>query len=354
MAVFETWLKCDLQQMVQVEKLTGNVFTADNQANRIGVIVTDGGESVTLTEGVTGYVIRQDDATVVVIGSTSGNRAWIDLPASAYTVPGLISIVIKLGTTTVGACCGQVSRTTTDTIVDPGHVIPSIEELLAKIADCEAATAAAIAATTAANTATTAANSAASSANSAASNANTKAALADEKATAANTAAGAANTAAGSANTAATNANTKAALADEKASLADQKATLANTAAANADDKASAANTAAGSANTAAAAANAATATVNTATAKINNMTVDSESLASSASASATISEVSGHKHIHFGIPRGADGKDGIIAKVDLGLFSMAIDNNGDLICTYSTEAPALEIDENGDLIFTI
>lgn len=257
MARIETWLKCDLQQLVQVEKLTGNIFTADNQANRIGVIVTDGGESVSLSESVTGYVIRQDDATVVVTGGvTGGNRAYIDLPTSAYVVPGLISIVIKVGTTTVGACCGNVTRSTTDTIVDPGHVIPSISELLAKIAACEAATTAA--------------------------------------------------------NTAATNANTKAGVAD--------------TAAANA----------------------------NTAAQKIDGMTADAESGASSSSASVVVSEVSGHKHIHFSIPRGQDGRDGIIAHVDMGLFSMAIDNNGDLICTYSTDPPDLSIDSNGDLIFTV
>ena len=247
----------DLQQLVQVVKLTGNIFTADNQANRIGVIVTDGGESVTLTGNVSGYIIRQDDATVVVTGAiTGGNKAYIDLPVSAYTVPGQISIVIKVGTTTVGACCGQVSRSTTDTIVDPGHVIPSIAELLAKIADCEAATTAA---------------------NAAAANANTKAGVAD---------------------TAATNANTAAA--------------------------------------------------------KIDGMTVDSETGAASSSATATISEVSGHKHIHFSIPKGQDGRDGIIAQIDMGLFTMHINNDGDLICTYSTDPPALSINSDGDLIYTV
>lgn len=277
MARIETWLKCDLKQMVQVEKLNGNMFSADNGANRVGVIVTDNGADVTLTENVTGYVIRQDDATVVVVGSTTGNRAYIDLPTSAYVVPGLISIVIKLGTTTVGACCGLVTRSSTDTIVDPGHVIPSIEELLAKIAACEAATTAATAAATAANTAATNANTKAGLADTAATNANTKAGLADE---------------------AATNANSKASLANDAATLANTKAGLANTAAGNADTKAGLANTAAGRANSAAA--------------LIENLTALVNGLAAGDSPTVVVTTVDGHYVITFGIPKGDKGDQGI------------------------------------------
>lgn len=232
MAQIETWLPCDLDKMVQVVPLKGNMFSADNQANLIGAVVTKAGQAVNITGGVTGYVIRQDGATVILTGSATANKAYIVLPTSCYVVPGRIDIVIKNGTTTLAACTGTVARSTTDAIVDPGHVIPSIEELLAKIADCEAAT------------------------------------------TAANTAAG--------------NANTKAALADEKATLADQKATAANTAA-------GAANTAAGAANAAAT--------------KIDDMTAAASGLAAGASPTVQVSEVSGHKHLAFGIPKGDTGE---------------------------------------------
>ena len=140
MAVFETILKSDLSRPVQVTPLIGNFFSSDNEGNRINVDVYDHGSPATLTGGVMGYIIRADNVTVTVQGTASGNRASILLPASAYTVVGLISIVIKNGETTIGACTSYVYRTTTDTIFDPGHVIPSIDELLAKIGDCEAAT----------------------------------------------------------------------------------------------------------------------------------------------------------------------------------------------------------------------
>ena len=326
MAVFETVIRSDLQKPLTVQKLSGYMFSADNQGNKISVDVYDGGSPATLSGNVMGYVIRADGATVVISGNEyttlSGNRASIILPASAYVVVGVVSIVIKVGTTTVGACSGYVYRTSTDEIVDPGHVIPSIEELLAKIADCEAATTAANTAAANANTKAALADEKATAANTAATNANTKAALADEKATAANTAATNANTKAAladekatAANTAATNANTKAALADEKATAANTAASSANTAATNAntkaalaDEKATAANTAAGSANSAASSANSAASAANTAAGKIDNMTVAASGLAAGESPTATISEVSGHKHIAFGIPKGDTG----------------------------------------------
>lgn len=133
MAVFETWLKSDLKKPLTVKPLPGNLFSADNQGNLIGVEVMDGGSPAVLSGDVTGYVIRADGATLPISGTLDGNRASIVLPASAYAVIGHISIVIKVGTTTVGACTSYVYQTTTDTIIDPGQVLPSIADLLAQI-----------------------------------------------------------------------------------------------------------------------------------------------------------------------------------------------------------------------------
>lgn len=332
----ESWYKTDINSPVRVIELPGNLFSADNQGNRIGVELVNQGTPVTPVEGVTGYAIRADDQTVLINGSISGNKASIILPASAYVVAGPIHIVIKVGQTTVGAFSGYVRRSTTDAIIDPGHVIPDINELLAKIAACEAATNSANTAASNANSKATVANNAATNANTAASNANSKATLADtaannanSKATLANTAATSANNAASSANTAATNANNKAALADEKATAANNaastantaatnansKATLADTAATNANNKASQADAAATNANEKASAANTAANTANTAASKIDNMTVAAQGLAAGASPTAAISEVSGHKHVLFGIPKGDKGDRGLPGK---------------------------------------
>lgn len=196
MTQIETWLKTDLQQVVRVQTLDGNLFTADNGANRIGVIVTKGGKPVDVTGNIWGYLIMPDEGTLVIEGDSSENKAWVDLPKSAYTKTGPFSLVIKDGETTIGGCTGYIYRSTTDEIIDPGHVVPDIAELLAEIGNMRSATAAATEAATNANTK-------AGLANEAAANANTKAGLANEAATNANTKAGLANEAAATANAAA-------------------------------------------------------------------------------------------------------------------------------------------------------
>lgn len=266
MAMFEIWLESDLKKPVRVKQLTGNLFSADNQANLVGVKVFNDGEPASLTGGVNAYVVRADGATVTVSGTLTGNQATVILPSTCYAVVGQISIVVKVGTTTVGACTGYVYRSSTDAIVDPGHVIPSIDELLAQIENCRQAT--------------TAANNATSSANSAASNAN-------------------------------------------------EKAVLANNAATNANDKAGTANSAAQAANAAAG--------------KIDNMTVSATGLASGSAPTASVSEVEGHKHIAFGIPKGDTGNTGATPNIQIGTVStLNPDQPATVAITGTAENPLL------------
>lgn len=81
---------------------------------------------------------------------------------------------------------------------------------------------------------------------------------------------------------------------EQGTAAANAAAESATTAASNATEKAGLANTAANSANTAAT--------------KIDSMTVEATGLASGASPTAQVSDVSGHKHIAFGIPKGDTG----------------------------------------------
>lgn len=161
MARFETWLHSDLQQIPEVVPLKGNLFSADQQGNRVGVIVTNNQQPVQLTGSVNGYVIRSDGRTVIHNGAMQDNRAWFDLSASCYVAVGPIQIIVKVGNTTVGACSAYVFRSSTDTYVDPGKEIPTVAELLAQIGTMR--------------TATAEANNAAASAVSAAANANARA-----------------------------------------------------------------------------------------------------------------------------------------------------------------------------------
>jgi hypothetical protein len=79
----------------------------------------------------------------------------------------------------------------------------------------------------------------------------------------------------------------------------EQATSNANTATTNANNAASNANEKAGLANTAAS--------------KIDGMTVEASDLSAGATPTAQISEVSGHKHIAFGIPKGDKGDTGAI-----------------------------------------
>lgn len=137
MARIETWFNQDLQNAVKVHYIDGNVFSADKNGNVVGVNVFDGGARATLTGSVSGSVIRADGNTVAVVGTLSGNKASIVLPQAAYAVPGVISIVIKLTSgsdiTTLCAAVANVYMSATDSAVDPGTIIPSVETLIAEI-----------------------------------------------------------------------------------------------------------------------------------------------------------------------------------------------------------------------------
>lgn len=134
MAMIETWFSQDLNEPVQVHQLDGNVFSQDNQGNLVGVNVFDGDEPATLSGSVSASVIRSDGSTVAVAGVLSGNSCYIILPAAAYAVPGILSIVIKLtgggSTTTLCAVVANVYQSATDATVDPGTIIPSIQDLI--------------------------------------------------------------------------------------------------------------------------------------------------------------------------------------------------------------------------------
>ena len=134
---FETWLKTDLDHLQGFIDLTGSAYTDDAGSNLIGVKVYKDGLPVNLTGTITAYAIRPDGATVTITGSKEQNRAWVVLPSTCFIENGILSLAIRHTQNsekiTLAACRLYVYRTLTDSIVDPGHVIPSLEDLLAQI-----------------------------------------------------------------------------------------------------------------------------------------------------------------------------------------------------------------------------
>lgn len=165
----------DLRCGAQTPQIWPNalMLTGDNLAHTWRVRVFDGGEAVALTGAtVTGYFVRTDGNTVAVQGSVEGSTAIVTLAQACYAFEGDLKGVMRLTlggkTVTLSVLTLMVRKVLTDAIIDPGNVIPSLEDLLAQIEAMETATAAANTAAGAANTAAAAANSATSAANTAA------------------------------------------------------------------------------------------------------------------------------------------------------------------------------------------
>lgn len=137
MATVKCDFRCDLTKPIKVEYLDGNIFTMDNGGNTINVYCYEGEEPATLGGSVSANVIRPDGTTVPVSGAIDGNKAYVTLQQEAYAVPGHVTIIIKVtqGTTvtTIAAIVANNMLSSTDTIVDPGTIIPSVQALIAQI-----------------------------------------------------------------------------------------------------------------------------------------------------------------------------------------------------------------------------
>ena len=114
----------------------------DNEGNLIGIKLSKDGAPYTGGGSVSANVIRSDGATISVIGSISGSNASVILPQDAYLIPGAITIIIKITdadiVTTIGAFIAYVYQSSTDTIIDPGTIIPSVETLIEAIEEAVA------------------------------------------------------------------------------------------------------------------------------------------------------------------------------------------------------------------------
>lgn len=153
----------DLNEPVKKTYIDTLLATEDNLAHRFDITLIQG---VPSGAAVNAYFIRyNDNATISLTGTVSGNVASVTLNKPCYNKAGQYAIIIKVVadgvTNTVFYGEGTIFTSMTDTILDPENVVPSLSDLLAQIAAMEEATAASKAATTNAKTATTRANNAA-------------------------------------------------------------------------------------------------------------------------------------------------------------------------------------------------
>lgn len=144
----ELWVNHDLAKgLVDPHQLAGLTYTGSNAGDTFGVHILRNGVPSTELAGrtVTGYLIRPDQQTVVIAGAISGSDVTVTLPSEAYAYSGRCSLVIRVSNTDgvkipVFAAYFNIGVTSTDETIDPGELIPSLEDLLAQIDAMEAAT----------------------------------------------------------------------------------------------------------------------------------------------------------------------------------------------------------------------
>ena len=118
--------------------LNYSIGAGDENANRFGIKAFRDGTPENLTGTCIGLFVRADGETVPIDdGVISGNTAYVTLKKDCYAVEGNFTLAIKTTATgnvmTLRIVDGVVSRTSTDVIVDPGTIIPSVEDLIAAI-----------------------------------------------------------------------------------------------------------------------------------------------------------------------------------------------------------------------------
>ena len=137
MAQFKNVYKVELNKGTAPVVSLRQIYYGDVEANRIGAIVLLNGEEVTLSGSCSGTAILADGSTVAITGTVDGSQAYVELPAACYSVEGQIEVYVKLTvsgvTTTLIAAVGTVRLTETDTVIDPGTIIPSVAALIEDI-----------------------------------------------------------------------------------------------------------------------------------------------------------------------------------------------------------------------------
>lgn len=185
--VFITHIKTNLNGVLQMtEMIDGIMMTGDDKANQIVVELHRDREPYIIPAGtkIVGYFIRSDGYTLEISGEvTEEGNARIFIPALAYQVPGALSIAIRMfvdpyqeeqrgyysstaeefvivndpsvtegpngepiiirtvtlyaNKTVIATASCFVQMTETDSIIEPGHEIPDINDVIAKLAELD-------------------------------------------------------------------------------------------------------------------------------------------------------------------------------------------------------------------------
>lgn len=127
----------DIHKRPPIEYIGCMMYTGDAYADVLKITVLDGGNPASISGSVVCKVVRPDNVTTPAEGSISGNVVTVALPPAAYILPGNIRITVKIADngviTSIYGAVATIATSETDSIIDPGTIIPSIEALIAEI-----------------------------------------------------------------------------------------------------------------------------------------------------------------------------------------------------------------------------
>lgn len=123
-----------------LQNTNDQLIQGQSYANVLNVSVTNAGLPVELSGECMGYFVRQQDgSTVQVAGTISGNIASVEFPSFVYAYTGRLTITLSVGGTDLVQIATTVRLGSTFVIVDPGNVLPNLDEIQQIMLDVESA-----------------------------------------------------------------------------------------------------------------------------------------------------------------------------------------------------------------------
>lgn len=135
----------DLQKPLVTQVMVTTLQQGDSNANVLRIELINGNEKPEIVGNtVSGYFMRADGERVMLEGTIEGNVIAVTLEASCYQVAGPAGAFVRLVNNegvkrTILRIATTVESEGDGPVIDPGHRIPSVEDVIAKLEEMEAA-----------------------------------------------------------------------------------------------------------------------------------------------------------------------------------------------------------------------
>lgn len=159
MAIIQIKRLINADAPLYTEVLSGQMFGGEENAHQFIISAKRDGEIVPMSGSVFATFINPDGDKVELTGSMTDNgEATVTLDHDCYAVTGRFELTIFVtgssDNTAVYSCRGTVRKTDSETIIDPTHIVPDVDQIIAQYGEMQRVTAAAEAASETALTAT--------------------------------------------------------------------------------------------------------------------------------------------------------------------------------------------------------